>query len=77
MSTLLGEVQLLAFLHDKKHFKRPALKPYKDLAEYLKTDDFDEYWLFIYEVLAKDKLTKYWKKMKESKVSFVKDGFGS
>lgn len=67
---------LLAFLHDKKHFKRPALKPYKDLAEILKTNDFDEHWLFIYEVLAKDKLTKYWKKMKESKVSFIQDGFG-
>lgn len=67
---------LLAFLHDKKHFKRPALKPYKDLAEILKINDFDEYWLFIYEVLAKDKLTKYWKKMKESRVSFVQDDFG-
>lgn len=67
---------LLAFLHDKKYLKKPALKPYKNLAEYLKTDDFDEYWLFIYEVLAKDKLTKYWKKMKESKVSFIQDGFG-
>lgn len=67
---------LLAFLHDKKYCIKPLLKPYKDLAELLKTDDFDEYWLFIYEVLAKDKLPKYWKKMKESSVSFVQDGFG-
>lgn len=67
---------LLAFVHDKKHFKKHVLKPYKDLAELLKIDDFDEYWLFIYEVLAKDKLTKYWQKMKESRVSFVQDGFG-
>jgi len=68
---------LLAFLHDKKYLKKPALKPYKDLADSLKTDDFDENWLFVYEVLAKDKLTKYWKKMKESKVSFIKNGFGA
>lgn len=66
---------LLAFLHDKKHFKKSALKPYKDLAEILKPNDFDEYWLFIYEVLAKDKLTKYWKKMKEAKITFIKNEF--
>jgi hypothetical protein len=67
---------LLAYLHDKKYLRRPALKPYKDLAEILKVDDFDEYWLFIYEVFTKDRLTKYWKKMKESNVSFIKNGFG-
>jgi hypothetical protein len=67
---------LLAFLHDKKHFKRSVLRPYKDLAESIKVDDFDECWLFIYEVLTKDKLTKYWKKMKDSKVSFIKADFG-
>ncbi|MDI1297843.1 hypothetical protein [Methylotenera sp.] len=66
----------MAYLHDKKNLKRPALKPYKDLAENLKVGEFDEHWLFIYEVLAKDKLTKYWKKMKESKVSFIKNDFG-
>lgn len=68
---------LLAFLHDKRHLKKPNLKPYKDLAETLSTNDFDEYWLFIYEVLPKDKLTKYWKKMKERKVSFVDNSFAN
>jgi hypothetical protein len=68
-------VLVLAYLHDKKYLKKTLLKPYKDLAEQLNLNDFDEYWLFIYEVLAKDKLTKYWKKMKESKVSFIKADF--
>lgn len=38
-----------------KNILKTLLKPYKDLAGLLKTDDFDEYWLFIYEALAKDK----------------------
>lgn len=68
-------VLTLAYLHDKKYLKKTLLKSYKTLAEELNVNDFDEYWLFIYEVLAKDKLTKYWKKMKEGKVSFIKTGF--
>lgn len=67
---------LLAYLHDKKCLKKIQLKPYKELADELKINDFDEYWLFIYEVQSKNKLTKYWKKMKENKVTFIKEGFG-
>lgn len=67
---------LLAYLHDKKYGRKSGLKPYKELAEQLKADDFDEYWLFIYEVVTRDKLTKFWKKMKESNVSFIKNDFG-
>lgn len=67
---------LLAYLHDKKHFKKTALAPYKNLADALRVNDFDEYWLFIYEVLAANKLTKYWKKMKDSKISFIRSDFG-
>ena len=66
---------LLAYIHDKKYCKKSSLKPYRDLAEHLKVNDFDEYWLFVYEVLAKDKLTKYWKKMKESNITFIKNDF--
>lgn len=66
---------LLAYLHDKKNFKKMALKPYKELADTLRVNDFDENWLFIYEVSAKDKLTRYWKKMKEAKITFIKSDF--
>ncbi len=66
---------LLAYLHDKKSCKNTALKPYKELADTLRVNDFDENWLFIYEVSAKDKLTKYWKKMKEAKITFIKSDF--
>ena len=68
---------LLAYLHDKKYLRKSYLKPYKDLAEQLKTNDFDEFWLFIYEVSLTTKLNKYWKKMKEKKISFIKVDFGS
>ncbi len=70
-------LMLLSYLHDKKYLNKSVLKQYKELADKLKINDFNEYWLFIYEVQTINKLTKYWKKMKESKVSFIESGFGT
>ena len=48
------------------------LKPLRREALRLKDSDMDRYWLFCYEVVAKDNLPGDWKAMKNAKVSFVK-----
>lgn len=68
---------LLGYIHDKKfnnHSK--IIKNYKKLAEDLNQNNFDEYWLFIYEVFTKGKFNNGdWKNMKEQNVSFLRDEF--
>ena len=56
------------------HGKKTAtdLKPLRREAMRLKDSDMDRYWLFCYEVVAKDNLPGDWKAMKKAKVSFVK-----
>lgn len=69
--------RLLAYLHDKKfHTTTLNTRRYKSLAEILSAHEMDEFWVFCYEVLPKSKLTSYWKKMKESSLTFIRDGFG-
>lgn len=48
------------------------LKPLRREAMRLKDTDMDRYWLFCYEVVARDHLPGDWKAMKLAKVSFVK-----
>jgi len=66
---------LISFLHDKKHNTKAYLKEYKDLAETLKKDDFDRYWLYIYETLSWSDLNGYYKAMKKNKLTFIKPEF--
>ena len=66
---------LISFLHDKKHNTNDYLKEYKDLAETLKKDDFDKYWLYIYETLSPSDLKVNYKAMKKNKVTFIKTEF--
>jgi hypothetical protein len=56
------------------HGNRSAtdLKPLRREAMRLKDTDMDRYWLFCYEVVARDHLPEDWKAMKLAKVSFVK-----
>jgi hypothetical protein len=44
------------------------LKEYKDYAKILKRDDFDRYWLYIYETLSWSDLTDNYKIMKNYKI---------
>ena len=37
--------------------------------------EFDEYWLFTYEALGAENLSKDWKAMKKAKVSFLLDPY--
>lgn len=66
---------LISYLYDKKNNKAIYLKEYKDLAKVLKLDDFDRYWLFIYEVLSSNDLSNYYRLMKKQKITFIKNGF--
>ncbi|MGH1335654.1 MAG: RNA-directed DNA polymerase [Aureispira sp.] len=71
---------LLAFLYDKRHKipDRPSYqKEYRQCANHLKKNDFDKYWLFIYEVLSADSLPFLYKKMKNEKISFVEEQFNT
>lgn len=65
----------ISFLHDKRHQKKLYLKEYKDEAKILNKDDFDRYWLFIYETLPWTELTNNFKTMKRKGLSFIKSEF--
>lgn len=66
---------LIAFLYDKKYKSPTYLKKYKDKAKELAKNDFDRYWLFIFEILSHKDLNKEYKIMKKKKITFVRNGF--
>ena len=65
----------ISFLYDKRHQKKIYLKEYKDEAKILKKDDFDRYWLFIYETLPWSELTDNFRTMKKNGLTFIKTEF--
>jgi len=66
---------LISYLYDKKQNKKSYLKEYKDLSKTLKRDDFDRYWLFIYETLPWTELTDNYRTMKKNGLTFIKPEF--
>lgn len=66
---------LISFLHDKKYNTKAYLKEYKDLAEILKREDFDRYWLYIYETLSWSDLAGNYKPMKKNGLTFIRPEF--
>ncbi|MBI3233260.1 MAG: hypothetical protein HYZ42_04350 [Bacteroidetes bacterium] len=66
---------ITSFRYDKKHNRPSYLKEYKDLAKTLKLTDFDQYWLFIYEILPWPDLVNEYKKMKKADITFIKAGY--
>ncbi|WP_379969174.1 RNA-directed DNA polymerase [Ectobacillus sp. sgz5001026] len=66
---------LLAFLYCDHHKISSEVKEFKKLArELLKDeDDFNQNWLFVYEVLPKSLLKGDWKSLKENSVTFVNE----
>ena len=66
---------MISYLHDKKHQKKKYLKEYKDHAKHLKNDDFDRYWLFVYEVLPWTELIDDYRIMKKNGLTFIKSEF--
>ena len=66
---------MISFIYDKKHHKKAYLKEYKDQSKILKKDDFDRYWLFIYETLPWTELTDNYRVMKKNGITFIKTAF--
>lgn len=66
---------LISFLHDKKYNTKAYLKEYIDLAEILKRDDFDRYWLYIYETLSWTNLPGNYRAMKKTGLTFIRPEF--
>lgn len=66
---------LISYLYDKKNNNKVYLKEYKDLAKILKRDEFDRYWLFIYETLPWNELTDNYRIMKNNGLTFIKPEF--
>lgn len=66
---------LMAFLYSKEKKNNDAVKKLKQYAKCLKDDleTFDQYWLFLYEILPKSDLKADWFPMKKAGVSFVRD----
>lgn len=68
-------LMLLGYLYAKDIKKNKSeIKLYKELAKELMKDkdDFEENWLFIYEVLTVGLLKSDWKVLKQNKISFLK-----
>lgn len=65
-------LMLLAYVYFKKNRDRDSLRKLKEIAKFLAGSDFNNYWLFVYEVLPQSELHDDWKVMKKAKVSFIK-----
>ena len=66
---------LISFLYDKKHHRKAYLKEYKDQAKILKMEEFDRYWIYIYETLSWTELTDKFRTMKKNGLTFIKPEF--
>lgn len=66
---------MIAYQYDKKHNRKAYLKEYKDLSKNLKRDDFDRYWLYIYETLPWTELSDNYRIMKKNGLTFIKPEF--
>ncbi|GHT18654.1 hypothetical protein FACS1894189_6820 [Planctomycetales bacterium] len=62
---------LLTYLYFSQRQDSVSCKKLKDYAKTLKNDEFDQNWLFAYEVLTEGLLKDEWKPMKKAGVSFV------
>ena len=66
---------MIAFLYDKKHQEKAYLKECNDLSKDLNRDDFDRYWLYIYETLSWTELADNYRIMKKNGLTFIKSEF--
>lgn len=64
----------LSFLYAHNHRDDKSIALLKDCALSLKVDEetFDEYWLFLYEILDYHDLPEDWKCLKKNNISFIK-----
>lgn len=65
---------LLTYLYAKKYSITVVLDSLNQYALSIKdnVETFDEYWLFLYEILDVEELDKDWKRLKKAGISFIK-----
>jgi hypothetical protein len=63
--------KLFTWLYYLRRDNKSAIKALKNNAKEL-SDDFDQYWIFLYEALPVELLKDDWKPMKRASISFVK-----
>lgn len=68
---------MISYLYHKKHNKKSYLKEYKELSKELKVNDFDKYWLYIYETLPWNELSDNFRIMKKTGLTFIKSEFNN
>lgn len=68
---------IMAYLYFHKYSCTAEVQKLKNCAKQLSTNDsdFDENWLFVYEVLSENDLSDEWKPMKRANISFIKPEF--
>ena len=68
--------KLFVWLYYKRRNDQDALRKLKEHAKELSKEEFDQYWIFVYEVLPTDDLDDGdWKSIKKAGVSFIKPEF--
>lgn len=65
----------LGAIYSKKYKTREDIKKYKKLAKEIAKNDFDRYWLFLYEILPQPEIKGDYKRIKVDKVSFIKEKY--
>lgn len=68
-------LKCFSWLYYYKRNDTGVLRKLKQHAKQLAENDFDEFWLFIYEALPCEQLKDDWKPMKKAGVSFVKQKY--
>lgn len=65
---------LMAYYYANKERRKEDTKKLKTVARRLASDliTFDEYWIFLYEILPQSALKSDWQKLKQNGISFVK-----
>lgn len=67
--------KLLGWLYHRRYGSSSDIQSLRKQARDLYERDMDRNWLFVFEALSVDDLSKEWKPMKREKVSFLKDEF--
>lgn len=66
---------LMSFLYAQRKHKSDVIKKLKEFAREMMNDSetFDQYWVFLYEILPKSDLKAEWEEIKNAGISFIKD----
>ncbi len=69
--------KLFSFLYFKRNNDYEAISNLTQNARELIENDFDRFWIFIYEILSENDLSDEWKALKRGGISFIKPEFST